>query len=252
MWASGPNPIPISYVSRAGALWKGGEFYRMQAGLTNAPMWWVNTGGLAPQSVGYRPRATTGVGSGSASVNNAGVFAGGRPVAISVHVVPGDAIGSYAAQVDLPSGWVPEDGTISDGGQWDIVNGQIKFGPFFDAQERTLRFGLVPPIRGGQVVVLNGTASFDGEDVPLIGQLELTGRPLARSEGNLGRDVRRDGFRLLIQAANGREVVLESKEDLEGSVWTPIRTNAVGSVDIEFVDPEAGVRARRFYRVIER
>jgi hypothetical protein len=42
-WPQGPNPIPPSYVSRAGAIWRGGEYYKVDLSVTSGPpLWWVN------------------------------------------------------------------------------------------------------------------------------------------------------------------------------------------------------------------
>ncbi|NJL59432.1 MAG: hypothetical protein HC887_07090 [Desulfobacteraceae bacterium] len=42
-WTIPPNPIPVAYVTRAGALWQGGETYRFDSTAGAAPMCWVNT-----------------------------------------------------------------------------------------------------------------------------------------------------------------------------------------------------------------
>lgn len=41
-WPIGPNPIPASYVTRAGALWKGGETYIQDQNVSEVPLNWVN------------------------------------------------------------------------------------------------------------------------------------------------------------------------------------------------------------------
>ena len=41
-WPIGPNPIPIGYITRAAALWKGGEVYVKDPNVSSAPLWWVN------------------------------------------------------------------------------------------------------------------------------------------------------------------------------------------------------------------
>lgn len=41
-WPSGPNPIPIVYVTSAGTLWRGGESYARDPSKPEAPGWWVN------------------------------------------------------------------------------------------------------------------------------------------------------------------------------------------------------------------
>ena len=100
---------------------------------------------------------------------------------------------------------------------------------------------------------MSGIASFDGVDVAFAATRQLERRPLAQSDANQGRDIRRDGFRFLIQAETGRELVLEYWDGLGGSTpWIPLLTNSVGSADVELVDPNAGQRSGRFYRILER
>ena len=53
-WPSGPNPIPIDYVTRAGTLWKNGEAYTIDAKVSGPPLWWVNSSGGNLRSLGLR------------------------------------------------------------------------------------------------------------------------------------------------------------------------------------------------------
>lgn len=42
LWENEPNPVPINYVTRAGAIWKNGEQYRWDGTVGEAPNAWVN------------------------------------------------------------------------------------------------------------------------------------------------------------------------------------------------------------------
>jgi hypothetical protein len=61
--------------------------------------------------------------------------------------------------------------SISDGGQWDSVNLKIKWGPFFDATPRNLTYKATPPAGESGIKYFNGTASFDGINVTITGDL---------------------------------------------------------------------------------
>lgn len=252
-WPLAPNPIPIGYVTRAGALWKGGETYRFDPAVVNAPLWWVNTGTLAPQSVGAAHKTIASLAASTATVMVSGAYSSGKLVPVAVSVVPTVGVSSYAVQLGVPMGWTISPGSITDGGTLDGVNGLVKFGPYFDNLARTVHLALLPGASSAGTVSLSGIASFDGVDIPFAAMRLLERRPLAQSDANLGRDIQRDGFRLLIQAEAGREVVLEYRDDLRASTpWIPLLTNSVGSADVVLVDPNAGQRSGRFYRIIER
>jgi hypothetical protein len=88
---------------------------------------------------------------------------------------------------------------------------------------------------------------LDGDPChPLISRLEV------RNNSNAGRDVKLQGFRLLVGGNPNREVVIEYKNSLSDTKWAPLKTNMVGQVDVEFIDLSSTNRTRRFYRVIER
>jgi hypothetical protein len=59
-WPIPPNPIPINYVTRAGALWKGGEQYVFDPSAGPAPAWWVNKPQPRVQSAITEPSSPSG------------------------------------------------------------------------------------------------------------------------------------------------------------------------------------------------
>jgi hypothetical protein len=62
---------------------------------------------------------------------------------------------------------------ISDSGQWDSVNLKIKWGPFFDATVRVLKYNATPPAGQTGVKFFDGMASFDGNNVGITGDLSI-------------------------------------------------------------------------------
>lgn len=173
-WSNPPNPIPIGYLTRAGALWKGGEKYRQDttAGIS-APLWWVNgTAGLKSPGAGS-------IRASAVSPSSAVRAVAGTQVTVSVS--PGSTVGAYAVEESLPAGFNATG--VSDSGTIDLGNRKVKWGPFFDNTARNLAYTLQPPSGFNGSVDLAGVASFDGEDSAIGGATRFTagGPPSARS-----------------------------------------------------------------------
>jgi hypothetical protein len=76
----------------------------------------------------------------------------------------------YLVEETIPEGWTT--GLINNGGQFDLVQRKIKWGPFSDRVERELRAELKAPAGATNTVRFAGAGSFDGLAVPITGQLE--------------------------------------------------------------------------------
>lgn len=63
---------------------------------------------------------------------------------------------------------------ISDGGSLDLLTGKVKFGPFFNAEPRTLTYTVVPNI-AVELARFEGLVSADGQTTPIGGDRVLTG-----------------------------------------------------------------------------
>jgi len=87
-----------------------------------------------------------------------------RSATVSLKVMPGPNVGSYAIEERLPPGMTPI--SVEDG-NWDAVNSKITWGPFSDHLGRTLSYKLCG---GGQVA---GKGIFDGMDVTTSGPTGL-------------------------------------------------------------------------------
>jgi len=256
-WPLAPNPIPISYVTRAGALWKGGETYRFDPMVTNAPLWWVNTGGVAPQglrSLGVAPGGLTfaTVAPGVATAELAGGFQRNKDFTVTLRVRPAVGVGAYAVEETVPLGWNVKLGSLDQGGSYDSTSRKVKWGPFFDTVERAFTFLLEPGSNGGPVV-FTGVASFDGVDVGFSGRRGVPRAPFLPENVNAGRNVKVDGFRVVVQGEAGKRYDIEATETpgIPGS-WVAVATNLDGAALMDFTDSLAAGRAARFYRVIER
>lgn len=256
-WPLAPNPIPISYVTRAGALWKNGETYRFDPAVASAPLWWVNTG-LAP--AGLRPlggMATAiipaAVTPGEAMADLAGGgFQRNRDFVLTLRVRPTAGVQAYAVEETVPVGWNVKPGSLDQGGAYDGNSRKVKWGPFFDTVERELICVLEPGANTAPVVFA-GVASFDGVDVPFRGRRAIQRGAFLPENVNVGRDVKRDGYRVVVIGEAGKRYDIEAT-GTPGvpSSWVAVATNLDGTALVDFTDTLAATRQARFYRVIER
>ena len=202
----------IDYVTRAGALWQGGEVYGFDNDpATNAPMWWVNVSGS-----GGRARDLAG---GGAPPELKVIrtlpmsYVPNQPVAVSVEVAPAGQTRAYAVVETPPIGWTVRN--LSHEGRWDDVNRQVKWGPFFDATARTLRYEAVPPPAASGGATFGGRGSFDGFGFAATGPLRMwppgkTPAPrLAAVTGTNGATVN-----LQLEGEPGRSYDVESSDHL--------------------------------------
>ena len=90
-----------------------------------------------------------------------------QPVAVSVAVTPNNSVLAWAVEEGPPDGWVVTN--INEAGTWDSVNKKVKWGPFFDANARTLSYTATPPAGESGTKTFDGTASFDGNSVTIEG-----------------------------------------------------------------------------------
>ena len=162
-------------------------------------------------------RVTTLAGTGTSSVdfvvtNQRGsralpvCYVPGYALTVTLDVSPAPGVQAQAIEDQPPAGWTL--GATSDEGQWDSVNGMVKWGPFFDATERTVTYGLTPPANAAGSVTFAGVLSFDGVEVPVGGS-----RTLDRCEAHPA-DVNGD-FRLVIS-----EVTAYGSAWKRGQTWT--------------------------------
>ncbi len=96
-----------------------------------------------------------------------GCYAVGSPLGVSVTVSPPSNTQSYLAEETTPSGWTVTN--VNNGGKWDAVNRQVKWGPFFDSLRRTFTYRAVPDVQPSGTPVFAGKVSFDGNVVETIG-----------------------------------------------------------------------------------
>ncbi len=153
-WPRPPNPIPISYVTRAGQIWKLGEVYHYSGG--DDPPW---IAGVRKDS--DRAEVSPGASGGSAIGSfNRDSYRPGRSLQVTLAVSPNPGTAAFAVLDGPPVGWAVSD--ISDGGVYDAINHQVKWGPFLDDAARTLEYTVIPQKGAKGWASFERVASFDG------------------------------------------------------------------------------------------
>ena len=214
------SPNIEDYVTRAGALWKGGEVYVFDNDpATNAPMWWVNAPLSGPTAQKAKPASPP------ASIESQLLVSRTLPttyrpnlsVPVSVAVTPASQTLAYAVVETPPAGWTIRN--VSDDGRWDIANGKIKWGPFFDQAMRTLTYEAVPTPSASGAAEFTGRGSFDGYGVAAVGPAHVW-PPGQTPPGELAvYDTAAAGVIIELHGEAGRSYQLQSSDDL--SDWNP-------------------------------
>ncbi|MBS1811226.1 MAG: hypothetical protein JST84_23890 [Acidobacteria bacterium] len=161
---------------------------------SNNPWLTINTGssGTGPASVTFTVAANTGAArTGTLTVAGqtftvtqdaqatscvaqrtlpAGYFVG-QAFVVSIQVTPAAGTQSYAVEDVPPTGWAVSG--IDNGGQFDAVNNKVKWGPFFDAQARTLTYSVTPPVGTTGTKTFAGTASVNGVSSTICGNTSI-------------------------------------------------------------------------------
>lgn len=240
-WPLGPSPIPIDYVTRAGTLWKNGETYTLDPKITKPPLWWVNITASKLASV-YRGKAVIAPSNlGHVVSKLPPLFVPGESISVHIAVTPQAGVSVYAAQDQVPAGWVGKN--ISHGGEFDAINGQVKWGPFFDNTPRELSYEILVAKEVKGSISFMGFASFDGDNVAVNGE-----RQSKASHRLRGLSRRPNGdFELGVSGGVGGQLIIEGSSDL--LTWTPVATTVNADGTVSFKDPGADLKSLRFYRV---
>jgi hypothetical protein len=234
-WPLAPTEIPLSYAVRTGSLWRGGGAYELNSTISGPPAWWVNTS---------NPNVTENSGLDSAVSTLPSGYVPGQLLTVSTVVTPGSVLYAYGAEDQPPPGWIVAN--INNGGVYDAVNGQVKWGLFFDSQPRTLSYQVTPPTNAIGIATFAGQASFDGVVTFNISGQRMTSfgqKPqFGLAELGLAKN-----FHIGLQGAQGETFLIEVSTNLSSwSVDATVVLDASGSYD--FYDPTTNVD--RFYQVI--
>lgn len=180
LWPVVPNPIPISYVTSAGVIWKQGEYYVYNPSLGAPPACWVNATpvqGTGQQAIASKLTSSIKSNAGGANplddssstavCSMPSIYTNNTPFTVSLTVTPASSVGVYAVEDQIPFGWTATN--FSTSGAFDSINNEVKYGPFFDNSARTLTYQITPATNATGTATFSGTASFDGLGIPITG-----------------------------------------------------------------------------------
>ena len=241
------SPNIEDYITRAGALWKGGEVYVFDNDpTTNAPMWWVNAPLSGPNSKAPKPASPPASIESQLLVSRTlpTTYRPNQTVPVEGAVTPASQTKAYAVVETPPAGWTIRN--ISHDGRWDATNRKIKWGPFFDQTVRTFTYEAVPTPSAAGMAEFAGRGSFDGYGVAAVGPLHVW-PPGQTPPGELAvYDTASAGVMIELRGEAGRSYQLQSSDDL--GAW-----NAEGSVTLDSLGratvPASQAAGARFFRL---
>jgi hypothetical protein len=166
-------------------------------------------------------------------------------IEVALAVNPAAGVASYAVEEEIPGGWTARD--VSDGGTFS--NGVVRWGLFLDGDARALSYTLERSEDASGFAVLRGTASFDGNSLPVSGSSQVT-PPDPSDLPRLSFSVREaDGaVHLKLTGAAGQLCALQSSEDL--SHWTGLEMLFLPDGKLDYVDTAGGRSQHRYYRLL--
>ncbi len=181
-WTVPPNPIPIDYLTRAGAIWKSGEKYKYNSGSGNCPLCWINSSA----------RRISRSADSTALCDMPSDYTPGQAFTVSIAVTPSSSAMVYAVEDSVPAGWTVS--SVDNAGAYDSVNNKVKYGPFFDNTARTFTYQITPPATASGSYTFTGTASFDGSvNIAITGDRTVSdGTIAAEIKGDVNGDGKLD------------------------------------------------------------
>ncbi len=243
-WA-GTGIIPLSYVTRAGFLWRSGERYLFDAGRGTPPECWMPAGPRRPA-----PSGLVSDDDDPAKEFRRALPASwrpGKPGAVELLIRPPEGTVATAVEEVLPVGWRAVE--ISDAGAYDSASRTIRWGLLEGDQTRTLTYRAVPPGDAACTGAFAGQVSFDGAESAIVGASaagatdETTALRIVSSRKEKGGKPR-----LTIEAPAQQVFVVEGSSDLQ--TWTEISAHLFTGDEVEIDDPKAGPgAAQRYYRL---
>lgn len=235
-WPAGPTPIPLTYVTRAGFIWKHGEAYKFD-GSKAAPLCWV------PTQPATAPLAADGAVAASER-SGEGLVHPGASMDIQIKITPPTATTAYAVEEHIPTGWAVTN--ISNDGKLEA--GVIRWGIFLDNTARTLTYTVTPPTNGIAIGRLEGKVSFDGETREITGRERLISidEPNRPHLGHCERDT--DGkVHVRLEGSAGQVGVVQRSTNLLD--WEDVTTIYLPDGALDFTDETSAGGEMLYYRL---
>jgi len=253
LWPIGPNPVPISYLTRAGFLYESSSSYTISTVYPTPfpPLLWVPVNSKFPPITGSSSLSgdfpyVTNYSSLAVSSLPTNYF-WGVPFTVTITVTPPTNTLAYAGEDRPPVGFVVTN--ISDDGVFCPVTKKVNWGVYLDNTPRVLTYQVIPPTNITGLATFSGTASFDGRNVPVTRQRYTrfgggTLPPLPQSVTRLA-----NGDRLLTFIGTpGVAYRIEVSTDLLN--WTPLEQLLNNDGILHYTDTASTDFVNRFYRVV--
>lgn len=221
-WEVGGAPIPVTFVTRAGQIWRQGERYTFAPALGAPPACWVP----AISNITRQAVFATAVGTRAISPRT-----GGATVTITLQVPEGT--GAYAIEERLPEGWAATE--ISGGGE--ITGRTIRWGPFLSGESQVLSY--TASTAGDLIGAFSGTFSTDGGAATIAGDQQI---------GGLQLGVSRHGSSLVLTLSEpaATRLIIEASATLPAAEWRPAGVIEAGGTTLSI---ETGHGSSQFYRL---
>jgi hypothetical protein len=230
------NPIPLSYVTRAGYLWKHGETYVFNSNFS-PPLCWVPSNSPVAE-ITLAATATT-------ERSGDDWLLPGVSAEMQINIVPPAGTSAYGVEERLPLGWTVT--SISDDGTFEANSRTIRWGIFYDGTARTLKYTVTPPTNVVDIGHMRGFVSFDGNVREIFGNdriISVDGTKLPKLE-KCEREA--TGVRVRLGGEAGQVGVLQRSSDLVN--WEDVTTLFLPDGTGEYLDEAAQDRGQVYYRL---
>ncbi|MCC7376561.1 MAG: hypothetical protein IT581_18020 [Verrucomicrobiales bacterium] len=244
-WGADGSSVPMSYVARAGFLWKSGEGYAFAPTKGGPPECWV------PATVGGSSIA------GAKGVSASGLVAGARRKSpadwkpgqagrVEIELRPSTGTLAWAVEETVPAGW--KVGSVSDDGVVDSQTGRIRWGLFYGATTRVLSYEVTPPADTACNGHFAGEVSYDGGLKPIDGVVLAGATDDHTRVRIIGSRRGADGkLHLDVEAAANQVFVVEGSSDLQA--WEEVDAKVFTGEEIPVDDSRNGGSTQRYYRL---
>ncbi len=202
---------------------------------------------------GARQTTASPVFAGSVVCSLPANFLPGQVITVTDLATPPASTTVYAVQDTVPPGWTVTN--ISDAGVFDAVNRTVKWGPFFDAQTRSLTYGAITFAPPANRAMFTGSAYFDSTQVTIGGDRQS----LKGAAAPIGPLVIENWLVLVNGAVQfdfrntnsvGVTVLVATNASQLMTTWAPQGTpTPLGNGQFRFTDAGATNFGQRFYRL---
>lgn len=243
-WGEDPSPIPLSYVTRAGQIWKQGEAYVFDPAKGAPPACWAPATARSGAVAGL---AAANGGRGTVERKAPVIWKPGRTGEVTLTVTPPVGTSATAVEELVPAGWSVT--SVGAGGRYDGNSGRLRWGIVYGAKAFEVTYELAPPRDAASTVELRGWASFDGSQIAITGR-RRAGAADETTELRIAGSRRDEHGMVHLRVESPAEQVfaVEASSDLVN--WTELGAFVQTGDELPVNDPAAAEgRGQRYYRL---